>query len=291
MSLTFLVSAHADPVMFGRLVARLAPARVIAHIDAKSDIAPFREVATPNVEFTPTRVPVHWCDWSQVTAMNLLVDQAAYGDPDDYVVWLTGQDYPMRPVAELEAFLAEHPGRQYAKCFRIAASNRHYQRQLDQWHVFDLPAAWPKKVRDRTRQVLTALATPIPKRAPAGLDVCQGHEHWVLTRACMLEARSRIDESTAKYLRRSWCPSEKIYQTIVASGPYAAQMAEGGPVPFEGRGLYKYTNLHFITPELRPLTLADAPAIEASGMFFGRKVTTADSTALLDHVDARVSAG
>lgn len=55
MKLAYLVAAHYNPQAFASLLRAVDGAPVIAHIDAKTDIAPFTAVATPNVTFTERR--------------------------------------------------------------------------------------------------------------------------------------------------------------------------------------------------------------------------------------------
>ena len=83
MKIAYLILAHAAPNHAGRLVESLrhSSATVFMHVDAKSDIAPFRPLARLGVRFTPGRIPVYWGDYSQVS-----VDP---NDPNKF--WLIGE--------------------------------------------------------------------------------------------------------------------------------------------------------------------------------------------------------
>ncbi|GIG53788.1 beta-1,6-N-acetylglucosaminyltransferase [Demequina activiva] len=285
MSVTFLIYAHTDPEMFGRLVRRLAPHRVIAHIDAKSRLEPFLDSAPAHVEFTSTRVPVYWADYSQVEAMGVLLDHARDGDPHEHLAVLSGQDYPVRPVPEFVDFLHQHPRTQFIRSFKVADGGDKYRRQVSRRHFLDLPPQLPRTARALLyRMLLLVAAHPAPP-PPPGLDVCHGQTHWVMTRECALEAYERLDEATARYFRRSFAPDEKVFHSLVPAGPFAEEIFDGSPVTFEGPGNFRYTNFHYVDPGLRPLVLSDLPLILGSRKFFARKITTADSGELLTALD------
>jgi len=67
----YAVLAHQEPGQFGRLTRRLTAegARVVAHVDAKTDQLPFVEAAGGGVSFVESRVRVHWGGFSMVRAM------------------------------------------------------------------------------------------------------------------------------------------------------------------------------------------------------------------------------
>lgn len=284
---TFLIYAHTDPVMLARLTRRLAPHRVIVHIDAKSDEAPFRECVSRDVEFTRERVPVFWADYSQVRAMRVLIEHAAAGDPEEHLVMLSGQCYPARPIHELESHLDAHAGFQFIRSFHVFDSNANYVAQVERTHLLDIPTALPQPIRGATRRLVAAASRMKTREAPPGLTVCHGQTHWALTRACALDALARLSPEIERYFRRSFSPDEKVFHSLVASGPFGAKIFGGSPVEFVGAGNYRYTNFHYIDPTLRELDHRDLEAILRSDQYFARKITTRRGGALMDALDAR----
>jgi hypothetical protein len=106
MRIQFLVSAHRDPEFVWRLCAHLLEAdgaAVMVQWDCAFDIP----VPPPGLEVTvrPTRAACGWGNHAQLDAMldSLFALETAQFD---WLVTLSGQDYPLRPLDELGDFLA-----------------------------------------------------------------------------------------------------------------------------------------------------------------------------------------
>src|SRR5260370_5981578 len=116
MNIAYLILAHNNPGHLARLKQALATenSAILIHIDKKADIRPFLEIAGENVHFTTKRVPVYWGDYSQIEAILILVDTAmAASQRYDYLVLLSGSDYPLRTAAQLEAYFAKYRGSEF----------------------------------------------------------------------------------------------------------------------------------------------------------------------------------
>ncbi len=116
LDIAYLVLAHQHPEQLSRLVEQLrSPAAdMFVHVDAKVPIEPFLQAAGADVHFTSTRIPVYWADYSQIRAVLLLIEAAlAVPRKYDYLVLLSGVDYPLRSAAEIEDFLAQNKGYEF----------------------------------------------------------------------------------------------------------------------------------------------------------------------------------
>lgn len=106
-----LASGHANPLVFGRLAGALRHERIrlYAHIDARSDIAPFREAAGPAVRFLDRRVVNMWGAWSQVEAALGLLRAAHAEGPFDAYAFVSADCLPRLMPEALIAALAAVP--------------------------------------------------------------------------------------------------------------------------------------------------------------------------------------
>lgn len=277
----FLIYAHTDPAMLRELVLALQPYRVVIHIDAKSDIVPFQAAIGAMGEFTEERVAVYWADYSQVEAIEILLRHVKDAPAHTHLALLSGQDYPVRPIQDFAAHLKARPGIQFARSFVVAGSEQKYLWQVEKRHFRALPLGIPNQLRRVSMKALTLLASRPRPKAPAGLRVCHGQAHWVLTNECAQEVVGAASNEVRGFFRRTFAPDEKYFHSLVASSRFAEMMSDGGPIAYRGPGNWRYTNFHYIDPTLRPLDLDDLEAIEASGMYFARKMTTKRSLALV----------
>ena len=112
MQIAYLILAHAQPQQIGRLTRRLAApgVRFYLHIDANTPDEAFaamqQEVARSCAAATwIARQPCRWGGFSLVDASLRLIE-AALADDCDWLVLLSGQDYPLQSNADIAARLA-----------------------------------------------------------------------------------------------------------------------------------------------------------------------------------------
>src|SRR4051812_13918668 len=87
---------------------------VVAHLDAKTDNRDFQH---PSVTFVAQRVAVHWAGWSMVEAtLQLLQTAKTVIKPDDYVVLLSGDSFPLQATGSIASFFEAHSGLNFINC-------------------------------------------------------------------------------------------------------------------------------------------------------------------------------
>lgn len=120
MTIAYIISAYQLPGQLARLVARLqGPGCVFfVHVDLNAPPDMFDPIATSlgrheNVHLL-TRHACPWGGFGHVQAtLKGLARVVESPTPADYVVLLTGQDYPIKSNARIEAFLEQQAGRSF----------------------------------------------------------------------------------------------------------------------------------------------------------------------------------
>lgn len=299
MSVTaaFLVAAHHQPELFGRLVDRVGRAGpVIAHIDAKSELQPFR-VAAPSAVFTRARVRVNWGGFSNVKMILTLLREGLAEAPDaTHFLHLSGVDYPARPAVELDELLAADPGRSYLNFYRVVPGAKFHELTRS-FHVPDqvtrLPSRWQPAAAMAVRRVAPRLLTA---DFPASLPPYRGSISSCLSREA---AQYVVDfvESTEGHrllrrLRTMLLPDEFIIQTVLCNSPLRSTLAgwpddDAADVPEDDENK---VNLHYIdwSPQREDpaiLVASDLNRIRASGKYFARKMDSMRSADLMAALD------
>ena len=292
-----------EPELLGRTVRRLAPSPVIVHVDKKVPLEPFiwavDERDRDRVSFLTERRLVNWAGYSQVETIRALVKEAlSVTAPDDYVVMLSGQDYPLYSGEHLAEFFAQAGGQQFMRYFRINDSDNAYRAQFYERHYRDLPLLDRRVLKPRMRKVRTAsvlavdaVARLLPSpRVPDGLVPCFGPTHFALTADYLAYLESLVTDEIEAFFRTTFCPEELFYMTLAASGPRRINNGAtrpDGSEPFVGRGNWRYANLHVIDPSLtRIFTAQDWSEVASTDKLFLRKLSMKDSRSLLDRIDA-----
>ena len=107
MRIQFLVAAHRDPEFVWRLctcLLRASDAGVMVQWDSGFDVPSAPQGL--DVTVMPTRAPAGWGNRAQLDAV-LDSLRALENKPFDWLIVISGQDYPVRPMAELEHLLVQ----------------------------------------------------------------------------------------------------------------------------------------------------------------------------------------
>lgn len=228
-----------------------------------------------------------------------------------YLTNLTGQDYPVRQVAQIHADLAGSGTDAFIQTFAVldAAETkwgvargrtryefRHYRlgrlRSWQQWvlrpiQVVNAIQPW---VRITTS---TGLAFGRREPAPWGADtVLRGGSFFCTLSRQAVEAVLRFSESrpdVAHHLSGSIAPDEVYLQTALGWAVANDRAASDLVIENDCRRNFDFSESTFNHP--RTFTAADLDAVLASGADFARKFDEAQYLGLLDTIDAHLARG
>ena len=122
MKVAYLILAHRNPRLIKKAVECLSCEGIsfFIHIDAKVDISQFDSIRGENVFFIDKRIAVYWGEFSQTEAIFLLIQEAlAAPERYDYLVLLSGSDFPLRSGRYVRSFLEKHQGHEFITMFKL----------------------------------------------------------------------------------------------------------------------------------------------------------------------------
>lgn len=292
MSLAYVILAHKLPQQLARLVSVLYQDDdlFLIHVDAKSDPAPFmaavreRQGAAANIQIVE---PVR-CDWGGfglVRATLNAVDQALRTEHGfTHLVLLSGQDYPIKPVASIRRYFAEHAGRSFMSWsagddpwpmppgYRAGNQRWYWAGELDRltrWHFI---------VRGRLRSFPNRYVRfSIRRRIPPQLQPFQGSSFWSLSADAVRYVRDVVaaDPQLVRFFRRVFIPDEFIFQMILLNSPLRESV--------ENEDLRYMTWVGWHPPIIRSSELAE---LANSSKFFARKFDVTVDGEVLDLIDS-----
>lgn len=271
--LAFVILAHHAPDQVAELATCLATAATDAQVWIHWDLTASRSVPAELVELTETQQRVHlvrrrvrcrWGGFGLVQApINALTEIRDSGFEPAFVALLSGSCLPNRPIAELERYLAERPGRDFIELHDDSW-------MVDGWRAERWQYRW--WFDHKTQELLERYSYRLQRglglrrRFPAGLTPRFGSQWWTLSWAT---CTAILDDIAAhprrfRFFRNVWIPDELVIQT------YA--YALGGPTQSVGFGL---THFQF-TDRGKPVVYFDdhadfVPVLES---FFVRKVAS-----------------
>lgn len=280
-----LIQAHRNPEQLARLCGRLRHESVdiYAHIDLKSSIKPFKELI-PQATYIGDRVDVQWGGFSQVVAtLNSLKQIQASTTKYDYILFISGQDYPILSINQIVDQIEQAKGKGYifgrmltnskedfytCRCYK----NRYYPVQ--------------NKILGLVVNKLVRMCSIVKRRYPFA-EVCKGSSWWCLTGSCVKYILDFCDNNP-KYIRfhkRVCCSDEFFFQNIVANSPFAEAELRSE------QNHFTYMDWSQHKPNPKTFTVADYDTIISSGRWFARKLDMESDAQLFDLIDRHVEQG
>jgi hypothetical protein len=305
MNLAFIITAYKYPEQLIRLVSRLyEPNRhFFVHVDKKTSPEIFETMIQglnrfSNVHFLNRHV-YHWGSFgivqTTIDAINKLAErQLEY----DYVVYMTGQCYPIKPNLFMDDFLDKHKRTSFieyspfpsvklgGQAWRYGGYDR-----IEHWHFHSLGTNLKARLRsiqnlryDHPYWMIRLLANVVfPKRTfPHSLHPYGGEGTWCLHRTHIDYIRRFMCERPdfAKFFKFVNIPDEIFFQTILANSSFTNDLIN--------------QKLHFIKWPTKPsshpliLRLEDFDNLATSPALFARKFDATVDEQILDHIDKHI---
>jgi len=216
----------------------------------------------------------------------------------DWLVYLSGQDYPVRPLEASEAHLAASPYDGYLTWIDADAVTPEGRRRQGRVRYFyryaDHPKAAPAlRVLRKANglqpwwhvHLVYGPRLGVRVRRPPfgpGLRPCWGSQWTTLRRASAerVAEAARAGSPLVEHFRQTVCPDEAFAQTVLVH---------------DGRFRLSNDNLRYVdmrgSRDGRPrvLGLPDRPALAAGGYAFARKFDAEVDAAILDWLDLRLA--
>jgi hypothetical protein len=277
LTLAYIISAYRNLGQVTRLVRRLRHNESVffVHVDKKTDEEDYLALRKSLEDFTDVRFlerhTCHWGGFGHVRATLKGIDSLlARAVPFDYLVLLTGQDYPIKSNALMDRFFEAHRGRSFM--------------------LFDsLPSAWwsPRgglgRIEHRhVRLYGRHLRSPLKRPFPEGLRPYGGGAYWCLSREAVEYVNRFVTErrEVIRFFKNVDIPDEIFFQTVLMNSQLAETVVND--------------HLRYIdwTRGRRPAILetADFDALARSPQLYARKFDITHDAHILDLIDARLLA-
>ncbi|HYZ12825.1 MAG TPA: beta-1,6-N-acetylglucosaminyltransferase [Actinomycetota bacterium] len=313
--IAFLVCSHTNPDQVARLVRLLsahdgASSVVVDHSEYDSHLDRGRLARLPGVRILDRRHPVEWGDFSFIDIILGDVRWVMDNVDFDWLIVLSGQDYAIRPLPDIEAFLASTPydgfvsgspveslkprsarearRRYYYRYFRVPGLPSVIARRLHAWaSASGRTDALSKRLTPVTVKALPdgsvvyvgfrRIRTPFTPAFP-----CYRGGFWITLSAKAVAAVDRFVQENPKYVRyyrRTRVPDESFFNTILLNDPTLN-------ICRDDRRYVRFPPHRSPRPDV--LSIEDLEPMLASGKDFARKFDTRIDGAILDALDERV---
>ena len=230
MRIAYLILAHNNPEHLLRLIHSLSTtdSSFFIHIDKKTPFYSFKRIQAPNVFFAKQRLAVHWGEFSLVEATLHLVQQALDSPCGcDYLVLLSGVDYPLQSPRYIENFFQKNRGREFINLVTMPceAAGKHISRLTEyQLQSTSTLNRLLKKTVCNTRLLRRRRDY---RNVLNGLNPCAGSQWWALSREACLYILHFTENAPdiCDFYRHTLIPDEMFFQTILGNSVFQQSLA------------------------------------------------------------------
>ncbi|MBE9139444.1 N-acetylglucosaminyltransferase [Nodosilinea sp. LEGE 07088] len=298
----YLIASHTNPAQVAILAERLiqgsADAQVLIHHDGAQpvlDAALFK--SRDRIHIFPQPISVQWGSFSVVDAeLRCIAWLLQQGIPFDWLVLLSGQDYPIQPLAQFEQLLAQTTYDGFIEHFPAhnpPATQWNWDKHLSferywfryysvpaqlKWLFRKLyrPVNWNPWLRVKGGRFGAKLALRRRNTPFDGTFSCYAGSQWhTLNRRCVEYIDNFVQDrpDIVEYYRHTMVPDESFFQTILVNRPDLELCND---------------NLRYISwtpPYPAILQSQDFDALIRSGKYFGRKFDITVDADICDRLD------
>lgn len=217
MKVAYLVLAHNNPKLLKRTIQKLRTpdSDFFIHIDQKSDINQFADLYGEGVSFIPDRVKVYWGEFSQVEAILKLMRQATQAPVRyDYLMLISGADYPLKSGKYIEAFFEANRGKEFINRSKMPASGK----PLSRINTLRYPSSKP--VRKFLSQAVAKFGLQ-RDYTKYFREAFSGSTWWALSHEACAYMLRFIDENPrfVNFFENTFAPDESFFHTILGNSP------------------------------------------------------------------------
>ena len=275
MRIAHLLLVHEYTPQLLRLVQKLshADADIYIHVDRKKPIEQFAALKMPRLFFINNRVKVYWGSFSIVQAtLNGFQSILASGRDYGYINLLSGQDYPLQPLAAIHDFFDKHPGKAFMEYYNVTDVWTEAIPRITKYHLADYTFTGRHTVEKLMNKILPQRKMPYDLTAVGRsqwFSIAPAFAQYILE---YVKTNPRI----VKFFKLSWAPDELFFQTILYNSPHKKDLVNDN---------LRYIDWSEKKASPKTFTLADVPLLTASGKLYARKFNANTDAAVLDELD------
>lgn len=268
--------AHKNAEQVSRLILALnhEQANFYVRMDIRCNINEYKSLnARPRVYPIKKRFQIRWASFRFVEAIVQSVREIlASGRSYDFINLLSGQDYPIKPVAGIHQFFAQHIGYSFLSAepqglpWWFGAIKR-----IEQYHS----VYYEFKGQYRLQRLVNTL---LPKRSfplPYPLYGSANSSWWTISAQYLINFMDKHPKIN-RFGRFTWGSDEFIIATILMNSPFKSRIINEN---------YRYIDWSAGGTNPKVLTMQDAANLAHSSKIFARKFDSEYGDGILNYID------
>lgn len=279
MKTAHLILVHKNPIQVERMLKRMYHPSFdfYIHVDKKVDIKPFTYLKSlKNVYFIKDRVRIIWGGHSLIQAgLNGIRQICKSQEHYNFINFLSGQDYPIKPIEEIAAFFQNSVGKEFLQYKDIVKDWKEAQGRYKRYHLTEFRF----KGSTQVERVLN-LILPV-RKMPYDLHPYGESVFWMLSPEVALYVLNRIEKDSRleSFFKYMWGGDELLFQTLILNSPFRDRVVNNN---------YRYIDWSEKGAHPKVFGTEDFDSLAESPMLFARKFDITRNKEILDLIDLRV---
>jgi hypothetical protein len=279
MRIAHLIIAYKEPTQVARLVNALSHEDFdfYIHVDKKINQSAFGMLEKMDrVQFIKNRVLVRWAGFSFTNAIITgLREILASGVNYDFINVMSGQEYPIKPVASMIDFFHKNIGSTFMSYEQDGSPWwQEAMGRIEQYHTTDFKFKGQYKLQLLVNRIMPKRKFPLPYTLYGG----NCSMYWTIDKACAAYVVAFLDQhpELLRFARFTWAPDEFLIPTIIMNSPFREKVINNS---------LRYIDWSQGGPNPKLLTMQDLNKLACSDSFFARKFDIQKDSVILDKLD------
>lgn len=279
MRIAHLILTYTNPKQTERMIMMMYHENFdfYIHVDKKFDINPHLFLKSlPNVYFINNRVDVKWAGFSTVIAtFECIKEIVGTGIPYQFINFLSGQDYPLKPAPEIYTFFKENIGKEFLSYRDF--KNDWKEGLIRMENYFLSSYSFPGK--HRLEHLINKI---MPNRKlPYNLHPYGKSMFWMLSPEVAMYVVNKVenDKKLRQFFSFSWASDEFVFQTMILNSRYKNRVVNNN---------YRYIDWSAGGANPKVLNETDFEKLKKTEMLFARKFDMVNSPKILDLIDNHI---
>lgn len=295
---TFLILAHSDLEHLKELLMALKGNRIIIHLDKKcivsrSQLTELIKNANAQLIDEEKSINVQWAGFSQVRAMLLLMQTALpLMDSQEKLIFISGCDYPIRPLDEILSCLDNSVAMQFLRYYPLDERKKDLRRWslYHRWdfRLFKKRGSYLNRLNSLLIRLLTILELLLRgRKINPGYPLMAGSQWFAISKECVEDMLKIRDKHFDRFFSTMFAPDEVYFHTLFAMSKFAKSNMDNGicKCNSDSSRVFQVRNLTYVDESMNKwLNLEDLEKISRSNFLFARKFSSDISSGLRAHL-------
>ncbi|TCC97260.1 beta-1,6-N-acetylglucosaminyltransferase [Pedobacter hiemivivus] len=279
MRIAHLILTYTNPFQTERMIRNMMHEDFdfYIHVDKKFDINPHLFLKTlPNVYFINNRVDVKWAGFNTVIATfasikEILATETKY----DFINLLSGQDYPLKPAAQLATFFEQNKGKEFISFKDIKNDWKEGLIRMERYFLSN----YNFKGKFTLEKIINFVMPP--KKIPYNMHPYGKSMFWMLSPEAAMYVVEKVenDKKLMQFFSFCWGSDEFVFQTVLMNSSYKDKVINEN---------YRFIDWSLGGANPKILDENDFKPIQESNMLFARKMDMVKSSKLMNLIDSNL---